>query len=103
MSLYWLCYRVNGTFKGLVLLEAETAFDAKMRADLDGLSPGGDCEALEIGPAEAKTIPGEFVGVLMGRDEVAKLEKVVVSNTPKTPRAPSITSDDPAARESPAA
>jgi hypothetical protein len=30
MSLYWLCYRVDGTFNGLVLLESETELHARM-------------------------------------------------------------------------
>jgi hypothetical protein len=99
MTLYWLCYRVNGTFNGLVLLEADTEFHARMRAELEDLSPGGDCQILEVGPAEATIIPSNFVGSRLGRDEVAELEKIVLANTPKKPPASSITSDNSAERE----
>jgi len=99
MSLYWLCYRENGTFNGLVLLEADTEFAARMRAELEDLSPGGDCQSYEIGAAEAATIPGKFVGSRLGRDEVAELERIVLANTPKKPPAASITNDNSAERE----
>jgi hypothetical protein len=99
MSLYWLCYRVNGTFNGLVLLEAETEHHARMRAEVDDLSPGGDCESYGIGTAEAETIPSNFVGVLLGRNEVAELEKVVLANTPKRPPASSMANDNSGERE----
>jgi hypothetical protein len=70
-----------------------------MRAELEDLSPGGDCQNYEIGPAEAATIPSKFVGTRLGRDEVAELEKIVLANTPKKPPAPSVTSDNSAERE----
>jgi hypothetical protein len=60
MSLYWLCYRVNDTFNGLVLLEAETELHARMRAGLEDLSPGGDCQSYQIGSAEAAIIPSKL-------------------------------------------
>jgi hypothetical protein len=84
-SLYWLCYRVGGSFKGLVLLVAESRDDAWMRAELEDLSPGGDCESCEVGTEEAKIIPSKFIGKLLGKDEVAELEKIVLTNTPKKP------------------
>jgi hypothetical protein len=99
MSLYWLCYRVNGTFNGLVLLEADTEFHALMRAELEDLSPGGDCQSYEIGPTEAAIIPSKFAGIRLGRDEVAELERIVLANTPKKPPASSITNDNSAERE----
>ena len=94
MSLYWLCYRVNDTFNGLVLLEADTEFHARMRAELEDLSPGGDCQIYEIGAAEATLIPSDFVGSRLGKDEVVELEKVVLANTPKKPSALSTTNDN---------
>jgi hypothetical protein len=93
MSLYWLCYRVNDTFNGLVLLEADTEFHARTRAELEDLSPGGDCQSYEIGAAEATIIPSNFVGSRLGKDEVAELEKVVLANTPKKPVAASVATD----------
>src|SRR6185369_8391358 len=99
MSLHWLCYRVDGTFNGLVLLESETEFHARMRAELEDLSPGGDCQSYEIGPAEAAIIPSKFVGVVLGKDEIAELEKVVLTDTPKKPPVPSITNDNSTERE----
>jgi hypothetical protein len=94
MTLYWLCYRVNDTFNGLVLLDAGTEFHARMRAELEDLSPGGDCQIYEMGAAEATIIPSNFVGSQLGRDEVAELEKVVLANTPKKPPASSTTNDN---------
>jgi hypothetical protein len=99
MSLYWLCYRVNDTFNGLVLLDADTAAHARMRAELEDLSPGGDCQIYEIGPAEAATVPGKFVGVCLGSDEVAELETVVLANTPKKTPAVSAANDSFTERE----
>ena len=93
-----MCYRVNGTFNGLVLLEADTESHARMRAELDDLTPGGDCQSYEIGPVEAATIPSEFVVRPLGRDEVTELEKVVLANTPKKPPASSMTNDNSAER-----
>src|SRR5215470_20380271 len=98
-ALYWLCYRVNGTFNGLVLLEADSEFAARMRAELEDLSPGGDCQSYEIGAAEAATIPAKFVGSRLGRDEVAELERVVLADMPKKPPAPSTANENPAERE----
>jgi hypothetical protein len=99
MSLYWLCYRVDGAFNGLVLLESDTDLHARMRAELEDLSPGGDCQTYEIGPAEAAIIPSKFVGILLGKDEGAELEKVVLTNTPKKPLASSVTNDNSAEQE----
>jgi hypothetical protein len=98
-SLYWLCYRVGGTFRGLVLLEATSRADACLRAELENLNPGGECESYEIGAEEARAIPSEFVGVLLGKDQVGELEKILVAHTPKKPPASSVT-DDLAGRES---
>lgn len=99
MSLYWLCYRVDGAFNGLVLLEAETELSAQMRAELEDLRPGGDCESYEIGHTEASIIPSEYVGVLLGSDRVAELQKAVLAHTPKRPPALSIAAENPAHRE----
>jgi hypothetical protein len=70
-----------------------------MRAELEDLSPGGDCQIYQIGPAEAAIVPSNFVGSRLGRDEVAELEKVVLANTPKKPQDSSITNDNIAERE----
>ena len=72
---------------------------ARMRSELEDLSPGGDCQIYEIGAAEATVIPSNFVGSRLDRDEVAELEKVVLSNTPKKPPASSIINDNSAGRE----
>jgi hypothetical protein len=70
-----------------------------MRAEVDNLSPGGDCEGYGIGAAEADTIPSTFVGVLLGRNEVAELEKIVLADTPKRPPAPSMANDNSGERQ----
>jgi hypothetical protein len=88
-----LCYRVDGEFKGLVLLEAESRAHASVRAELEDLSPGGDCEIYEVGPDEAQSIPGRFIGVALGPEAVAELERVIVESIPKKPSAPSAHDD----------
>jgi hypothetical protein len=97
-SLYWLCYRVDGHFVGLVLLEADSRAHACLRAELEHLNPGGQCESYEIGETEARAIPSRFIGVVLGKDEVAELEKIIVTNAPKRPPAPS-SQEDAAAQE----
>ena len=70
------------------MLEEDTEHSVRMRAQLDNLNPSGDC-----GTAESEAIPNNFVGVLLGRNEVSELEKAVLANTPKKPAALSITND----------
>ena len=52
-------------------------------------------ESYELGETEARAIPSRLV---LGRDEVAELEKIIVTNTPTPPPAPS-SEEDAAAQE----
>src|SRR4051794_37100950 len=89
-SLYWLCYRVGGSFEGLVLLEADSLPDAHMMAETEDLDPGGECEGHPISPRDARAIPAKFIGRLLGEDEVAVIERILLANTPKKGPAPSV-------------
>src|SRR5262245_37481922 len=93
MQLFWLCYRVDGEFKGLVLLEAESRAHAFVRVELENLNPGGDCESYEIGSDEAQAIPSRFMGVVLGGEAVAELERVIIGSIPKKPSAASAHDD----------
>ena len=99
MALYWLCYRVGSNFERLVLLEGASRADACLRAELENLNPGGDCEIYEIGREEAQAIPNEFIGVALDRDRVAELERILVVNTPKKPPASSVGGENSASAE----
>jgi hypothetical protein len=90
VGLFWLCYRVEGIFSGLVLLDANSRADACLRAELENLNPGGNCDCYEIGAEEAQQIPGRFIGVLLGNEGVAELERIIVKHTPKKPPASSV-------------
>ncbi|HLN08483.1 MAG TPA: hypothetical protein VK281_05940 [Xanthobacteraceae bacterium] len=96
--LYSLCYRLGGSFEGLVLLDAESMSAAVMRAEVENLDPGGECEAHEISPHDARAIPARFIGRLLGEDEAADLERILVANTPKKQPASSVRVDRPGRR-----
>jgi|SRR5215468_3841322 len=89
-SLYWLCYRVGGSFEGLLLIPAHSLGAARLRADLEGLNPGGECEARELHPDDARAIPKRYIGRLLGEDEVEDLERILVAAISKKPAAPSV-------------
>jgi hypothetical protein len=89
-ALYWLCYRVGGNFERLVLLEGASRVDARLRAELENLNPGGDCEIYEIGAEKAQSIPAKFIGVALNRDAVSELERILLTNTPKKPPTSSV-------------
>jgi len=89
-SLYSLCYRVGDSFEGLVLIDAHSLPDARLRAELEQLDPGGECEGHEISPDDARVIPAKFIGRLLDEYEVADLERILIANTSKKPAAPSV-------------
>jgi hypothetical protein len=92
-SLFWLCYRVGESFEGLVLIEANSLTDARVRAENDRLDPGGECEGHRIQPDDVRAIPARFIGRLLGEDELADLERILAANTPKKQPAVSVRID----------
>ena len=89
-SLYWLCYRVGGCFEGLLLIKAHSLTAARLRADVEGLDPGGECEAREMHPDDARAVPKRFIGRVLDEEEVADLERILVAAMKKKPAAPSV-------------
>ncbi len=89
-SLYWLCYRLGGSFEGLVLLEADSLADAQVRAETEDLDPGGECEGHQISSRDARAIPTRFIGRLLGEDEFAVVEQLLLASTPKKAPARSV-------------
>jgi hypothetical protein len=89
-SLYWLCYRVGGSFEGLVLLEADSLEDAQARAETEDLDPGGECEGHQVGARDARAIPARFIGRLLGEDEFAAVEQLLLASSPKKAPASSV-------------
>ena len=88
-SLYWLCYRLGGSFEALLLIEAHSLPEARLHADVSGLDPGGECESRALHPDDARAIPRRFIGRLLGEDEVGDLERILVAAMRKKPRAAS--------------
>ncbi len=89
-SLYSLCYRIGGSYEGVVLLEADSLPAAVLRAELVLLYPGGECEGHALSPDDARVIPGKFIGRLLDEIEFADLERILVANVRKKPAAPSV-------------
>jgi hypothetical protein len=87
--LYSLCYRLGGSFEGLALIEADSLPDALLRAELEEIDPGGDCEGQELAPDEARVIPRKFIGRLLDEDQATELERILLANVRKKPTAPS--------------
>jgi hypothetical protein len=81
MSLFWLNYRVGGSLESVAIIEAPSLGAAWLRAA--ALRPAGECQGEKIDPDDATMIPGEFVGRLLGEDELADLERTLVARTPK--------------------
>jgi hypothetical protein len=87
MGLYQLCYSVGGAFEGVVFLEAGSPGAALWQAERDGVAPSSECDALELHPDDARTIPDRFIGRLLGKDEVTDLERILIAGLRKKPAA----------------
>jgi hypothetical protein len=90
MSLYWLSYRLGGAFEGAALVEAPSLSEAQQRAEAQGIYPGGEVEGHQIDPNDTRAIPARFRSRLLSEDEVAELERLLVSIMPKKKPAPSV-------------
>jgi hypothetical protein len=90
MSLYRLSYRLGGAFEGAALVEASSLSEAQQRAEAQGIYPGGEVEGHRVAPADARVIPARFRSRLLSEDEVADLERLLVSIIPKKEPAPSV-------------
>ena len=89
-ALYCLSYRVRGRSAGLVLIEAYSLADAKLRAELEQLDPGGEWEGHELSPTEARAVPRELIGRLLRESEWRKIERRLIASGWKKPAAPSV-------------
>jgi hypothetical protein len=89
MSLYQLCYSVGDAFEGVVFLEARSHGAALWAAKQEGIAPNADCHVIELHPDDARVIPSGFIGRLLGVDELAELERILMSRLHRKPAAPS--------------
>ena len=96
MRLYQLCYRVGGAFEGALFIEASSLGAALWEAERAGLHLGDDCDGIELHPDDARLIPREFIGRVLGQDELVEFERVLLANMHKRPPAPSIRRRRPA-------
>jgi hypothetical protein len=87
---HWLSYRVGGAFEGAALVEASSLSEAQQRAEAEGIYPGGEVEGHPVDPNDTRAIPARFTSRLLSEDEVADLERLLVSIIPKKQPAPSV-------------
>jgi hypothetical protein len=73
-----------------VFVDASSLGAALWQANRQGLDPGGECDGIELHPDDARAIPRKFIGRLLGEDEAADLERIVLAGIRKKPPAPSV-------------
>jgi hypothetical protein len=73
MSLFWLCYRVDGE-TGVLIIEASSLISARMQAAVSGRDCGaGFSEGHQLDPRYAVHVPNAAIGLMLSPPKAAAM------------------------------
>lgn len=73
--MYLFCYRRDNAFEAAVLIEATDVLDACLKAASAGPPRGCRSECFRLADAAKRHIPKRFIDRLLGRPDLAELER----------------------------